>query len=149
MQFRAELMLNGKTATGFVVPAEVVEGLAAGKRPPVVVTLNGQSFRTSIAPMGGRYLLGVSAVNREATGATAGSSYDVGVEVDTEPRVVEVPDDLAKALATSPAAQTLYDTLSYSQQRRAVEPIEDAKTPETRARRIEKVVAQLTAGTRP
>lgn len=110
-RFRAELLLAGKTATGFEVPGTVVDGLGAGKRPPVVVTINGTSFRTSIAPIGGRYLLGVSATNRESTGTEAGQVYDVRVEVDTETRVVDVPHDLAAALATNAAAQSLYGTL--------------------------------------
>ena len=147
--FRAELELAGKTATGFVVPDAVVDELGAGQRPPVVVTINGASFRTSIARMGGRFLLGVSATNRAVTSTTAGEEYDVEVEVDTQPRVVEVPDDLRAALAASPAATALYETLSYSQQRRVVEPVEQAKTAETRARRIDKMVTQLAAGTKP
>ena len=147
--FRAGLERAGKTATGFVVPDAVVDELGAGKRPPVVVTINGASFRTSIARMGGRYLLGVSAVNRELTGTTGGEVYDVTVEVDTQPRSVEVPDDLAAALAKSPAAKALYEGLTYSQQRRVVEPVQDAKTAETRSRRIDKMVTQLAAGTKP
>jgi hypothetical protein len=147
--FRAELELAGKTATGFVVPDAVVDELGAGQRPPVVVTINGASFRTSIARMGDRFLLGVSAANRAVTSTTAGEDYDVEVEVDTQPRVVEVPDDLRAALTASPAASALYETLSYSQQRRVVEPVEQAKAAETRARRIDKMVTQLAAGTKP
>ena len=147
--FRAGLERAGKTATGFVVPDSVVDELGAGKRPPVMVTINGASFRTSIARMGDRYLLGVSAVNRELTGTTGGEVYDVTVEVDTQPRSVEVPDDLAAALAKSPAATALYERLTYSQQRRVVEPVQDAKTAETRSRRIDKMVTQLAAGTKP
>ena len=147
--FRAELELAGKTATGFVVPDAVVDELGAGQRPPVVVTINGASFRTSIARMGGRFLLGVSATNRAVTSTTAGEEYDVEVEVDTQPRVVEVPDDLRAALTASPAASALYESLSYSQQRRVVEPVEQAKTAETRARRIDKLVTLLAAGTKP
>jgi hypothetical protein len=148
-KFRGELELAGKTATGFVVPDAVVEELGAGRRPPVVVTINGASFRTSIASMGGQFLLGVSAANRELTGTKAGGVYDVEVEVDTEPRVLEVPDDLAAAFDQSPAAKTFYETLSYSQQRRVVEPVRDAKTEETRARRIAAMVAKLADGVKP
>ncbi len=149
MEFTAELELAGKTATGFEVPDAVVEALGAGKRPAVVVTINGGTFRTSVAPMGGRFLLGVSAVNRELTDTRAGQTYDVRVEVDTAPRVVDVPDDLAAALAASPDAKTLFGTLSYSAQRRVVEPIRDAKAPQTRARRIGRAVAALAAGKKP
>ena len=99
MRFRATLKLNGKTATGFVVPEEVVTALGSSKRPAVVVTLNGYTYRSSIAPMGGRYLLGVSGDVRERAGVAAGDELDVDVELDTEPRVVEVPADLASELA--------------------------------------------------
>jgi uncharacterized protein YdeI (YjbR/CyaY-like superfamily) len=75
--------------------------------------------------------------------------YDAEVEVDTEPRVLEVPDDLAAAFDQSPAAKTFYETLSYSQQRRVVEPVRDAKTEETRARRIAAMVAKLADGVKP
>ena len=90
-------------------------------------------------------MVGVSSANRELTGAAAGDTVDVGLEVDTEPRVVELPADLAAALEAEPAAKAFYGTLNYSSQRRYVEPIGDAKTEETRARRIAKVVADLKA----
>lgn len=112
----------------------------------MVVTINGQSYRSSVAVMGGKYMVGVSAANRELTGAAAGDTVEVGLEVDNEPRVVEVPEDLAAALDAEPAAKAFYGTLNYSAQRRYVEPIGDAKTEETRARRIAKVVSDLKAG---
>jgi len=114
--------------------------------PPVVVTINGQSYRSSVAVMGGQYMVGVSAANRELTGAAAGETVEVGLEVDTQPRIIEVPQDLAAALDAEPGAKAFYETLNYSSQRRYVEPIGDAKTPATRARRIAKVVADLKAG---
>jgi uncharacterized protein YdeI (YjbR/CyaY-like superfamily) len=96
--------------------------------------------------MGGQNLIGVSTANREFTGVSAGDTVEVDVEVDTQPRIVEVPDDLAAALAAEPEAQSFYATLNYSAQRRYVEPLCEAKTDETRARRIAKVVADLKAG---
>jgi len=72
----------------------VVSALGAGKRPPVVVTINGKSYRSSIAVMGGQNLIGVSTANREFTGVAAGDTVEVDVELDTQPRIVEVPDDL-------------------------------------------------------
>ncbi|MDR6438251.1 hypothetical protein J2790_003412 [Paenarthrobacter nicotinovorans] len=145
MEFTTTIVGDGNKA-GIEVPPEVVDALGAGKRPPVVVTINGKSYRSSIAVMAGKYMVGVSSANRELTGVAAGDTVGVGLEVDTEPRVVEVPDDLAAALDAEPEAKAFYGTLNYSAQRRYVEPIADAKTEETRARRIAKVVADLKAG---
>ncbi|MGO4189199.1 YdeI/OmpD-associated family protein [Pseudarthrobacter sp. TAF60_1] len=145
MKFTTTIVGSGNKA-GIEVPEEVVAELGAGKRPPVVVTLNGKSYRSSIAVMGGQYLIGVSTANRDFTGVASGDTVEVDVELDTQPRIVEVPDDLASALAAEPEAQAFYGTLNYSAQRRYVEPIGDAKTAETRARRIMKAVADLKAG---
>ena len=145
MKFTTTIQGSGNK-TGIEVPGKVVEALGAGKRPPVVVTINGKSYRSSIAVMGGQNLISLSAHNREFTGVSAGETVDVALELDTQPRIVEVPDDLAAALAADPAAKEFYATLSYSSQRRYVEPLGEAKTPENRARRIAKVVADLKAG---
>ena len=142
MKFHATLGLHGKTATGIEVPAEVMAGLP-GKRPAVAVTINGHTFRTSIGSMGGRSLLPVSAEVRKAAGLTAGDEVDVALRLDEAPREVAVPDDLAAALAAEPAAGAAFGKLSYSLQRRYVLGIDDAKTPETRQRRIAKAVADL------
>jgi hypothetical protein len=143
MRFRATLKLNGKTATGFVVPEEVVTALGSSKRPAVVVTLNGYTYRSSIAPMGGRYLLGVSGDVRERAGVAAGDELAVDVQLDTEPRVVEVPADLASELAGDAAAKEFFESLSFSQQQWYVLPIESAKAAETRERRIAKAMDML------
>lgn len=146
MKFRAELESTGKTTTGFEVPAEIVEGLGGGGHPKVSVTVNGHTFRTSIAKMGGRYLLGVSAQRRADVGIAAGQVLDLDVELDTAPREVELPDDLATALAADPDAKSFWDTLSYSKQSWHVHQVSSAKKAETRAARIEKSVAMLRAG---
>lgn len=146
MQFRAKLELHGKTATGMEVPPEIVEKLGGGKRPAVRVTINGYTYRSSIAPMGGVFLLGVSDENRKNAGVAAGDTLDVEVELDTEPREVTVPQDFAEALARDEEAKRCFEGLSYSNKRRFVLPIEDAKTPETRQRRIEKTVSTLHEG---
>ena len=99
--------------------------------------------------MGGRYLVGVSAENREKAGVSAGDRLDVELELDTAPRVVEVPDDLAAALAATPEARRFYDTLSFSQQQFYVQPVTQAKQPETRQRRIERAVERLAEGRKP
>ncbi len=143
MRFTAELESTGGNTTGFAVPDEVVASLAGGRRPKVTVALNGQTWRSSIASMGGRFMLGVSAANREAAGVAAGRTYDVDVELDTAPRAVEVPADLAAALAGDPTARAAWDALSFSHQRQHAEAITAAKKPETRQRRVAATLARL------
>jgi hypothetical protein len=145
MRFRSEVELGGKTATGIVVPDEVVAELGS-KRPAVLVTINGYRYRSTVARMGGKFMLPVSAEVRAGSGVAAGDTVDVEVEPDTEPRTVEVPDDLAAALAAEPAAQAAFAALSYSNQRRHVLAVEGAKAAETRARRVAKTVTELTPG---
>jgi hypothetical protein len=146
MKFKAIIQLAGKTATGIQIPAEVVDGLAAGKKPPILVTIKGHTYRSTVASRGDRYLVGVSAENRAAAGVAAGDEVDVDIELDTTPRTVAVPPDLAEALAADDAARSFYDTLSYSQQQWYVLPIEGAKQPETRERRVDKALAMLREG---
>lgn len=140
--FRTEVLSNGKTATGVRIPAEVVEALDAGKKPPVRVTISDvYTYRSTVATRGGAYLLGISAQVREEADVAAGDMIDITLELDTEPRVIEVPDDLAAALIGS--ARERFDALSYSGKQRYVLPIEQAKTDATRQRRIDKVLAEL------
>lgn len=146
MKFRASLILSGKTATGFRVPDDVVEGLGGGKRPPVRVTINGYAYRNTVAPMGGEFWLGVSAEHREAAGVKAGDDLDVELELDTAPRVLDVPADFAAALDAEPEARRFFDGLSYSNRQWHVLSVEGAKTDETRQRRIAKSVEMLRAG---
>jgi hypothetical protein len=143
MRFTTTLELAGKTATGFRVPADVVEALGKGKRPPVLVTINGYTYRNTVAVYGDEYLLGVAGEHRERAGIQAGDEIVVDLELDTAPREVEVPADLAAALDASPNARRAFEALSYSNQRRITLSVEDAKTPETRQRRIEKAVGEL------
>lgn len=143
MKFHANVELNGKTATGIEVPAEVVEGLAGGKRPAVSVILNGYEYRSTVATMGGRFMLPVSAEHRAGAGVAAGDNVTVELQLDTEPRVVTVPRDLAKALGDAPEAKRAFGALSYSNQLRHVLAVEGAKTEETRQRRVAKVVETL------
>ena len=146
MKFTAELESTGKTTAGFEVPAEIVEKLGGGGHPKVSVTVNGYTFRTSIARMGGRYLLGVSVDRRTAAGVSAGDLLEVDVELDTAPREVDVPEELAAALAADAAASEFWQTLSYSKQQWHVAQVTSAKTEETRDRRIEKSIGMLRDG---
>src|ERR1700759_1630833 len=141
MKFRAVVELNGKTATGIPVPDAIVTGLGGGKRPKVQVTINGFSYRSSVGSMGGRAMLPVSAQIRDGAKIGAGDEVEVDVELDAEPREVSVPDDVTAARAQSPDARAAFDKLSYSHQRRWVTSVEDAKTAETRQRRIDKMVS--------
>ena len=146
MRFVTTIELGGKTATGFAVPDEVVEALGQGKRPPVTVTIGGHTYRSTVAVMGGRYMIPLNAENRAAAGVAAGDDVTVDIELDTAERVLVVPDDLAGAIAADAAAQSFWDSISYSRQRRIVLSVDGAKTDETRARRIAKSVADLRAG---
>jgi hypothetical protein len=146
MKFRAIIELSGKTATGISVPAEVVEHLGSGKRPPVRVTLNGYTYRSTVAPMGGKFMLPVSAEVRGSAGVAAGEEVDVDIEPDTAPREVTVPPDFMEALDRDADAKRLFDGLSYSNKQRVVLSIEGAKTAETRLRRIDKALSDLREG---
>ena len=146
MRFETTIELGGKTATGFEVPDEIVEALGAGKRPAVSVTVGGYTYRSTVAVMGGRYLVPLSAENRAAAGVAAGDNVEVEIEVDTAERVLDVPEDLAAAIAADAGAQAFWDSISYSRRRRIVLGVDGAKAAETRLRRIEKSVTDLRAG---
>ena len=143
VHFTTTLLSNGKTATGIAVPAEVMAALGGSKKPAVTVTLNGYAYRSTVATVDGRPMVGVSAEVRAGAGVAAGDQVEVDLELDTAPREVDVPRDLAAALAADPAAARRFDTLSYSNKRRHTLSVEGAKTPETRARRVAKAVATL------
>ena len=145
MRFKAEVLSAGKTATGVEVPAKVVERLGS-KRPKVHATINGYTYRSSVAPMNGTFMLGISAEVRERAGVAAGDRVDVELELDTAPREVTVPADLAKELRREPQAKRAFEDLSYSRKRWYVEGIEGAKKPETRQRRVEKAIEDLKDG---
>src|SRR5512147_2503818 len=146
MKFRTTLQLAGKTATGFEVPVEVVERLGAGKKPPVKVTIGGYTYRNTVAVMGGVYMIGVSAEHRAGSGVRGGDEVDVDLELDTAPREVAVPADFAAALAAEPDASRTFDGLSYSNKSWHTYQIEEAKTDETRQRRIARSIAALREG---
>lgn len=146
MRFRATIEQSGKTATGIRVPDEVVEELGAGKRPAVKVTINGFTYRSTVASMGGVFMVGVSAENRAGAAVAGGDEVDVDIELDTAPREVTVPPDLAKALKQDAKAQETFESLSYSNKRWHVLSIEGAKTDETRQRRLAKSVGALREG---
>jgi len=146
MKFRATIKLAGKTATGIEVPTAVVAKLGSSKKPAVRVTIKGYTYRSTVATMGGRFMLPISAQVREAAGVAARDKVDVDVELDTAPREVTVPADFSRALTREPAAKRFFEGLSFSNKQRIVIAIEAAKAPETRQRRIAKSVSSLREG---
>jgi Bacteriocin-protection, YdeI or OmpD-Associated/Domain of unknown function (DUF1905) len=146
VDFRTTVVLGGKTATGLQVPDDVVAAMNAGKRPPVVVTVGGYTYRTTVAPMGGDFWIPLAAEHREAAGVQAHEEVDVTIELDTAPREVALPDDLAAAL--DEPTRAAYDALSFTHRKEWVRWVEEAKKPETRTARIEKTVESLKAGRR-
>jgi hypothetical protein len=148
MRFRATVELGGKTATGIEVPEDVVAALGSGNRPPVTVTIGGHTYRTTVARMGGRFLIPLSAENRTGAGVAAGEQVDVDIALDSGPREVAVPADLAAALAQDKEARARFDGLSYTHRKEWVRWIEEAKKAETRATRLTKTVESLREGKR-
>ena len=132
--------------TGIVVPGEIIEQLGAGKRPPVLVDVNGYEYRSTVAVMGGKHMIGISAAVRQATGLTGGDPIRVTLTVADTPREVDVPADFAAALTADDGAGAFFATLSNSLQRYHVDTINAAKTDETRQRRIEKAIALFREG---
>jgi hypothetical protein len=145
MKFRTTILQGDKTATGIRVPDDVMTALDAGKKPKVSVTINGHTYRSTVAVLGGRFMMGVSAEVRAAAGVAAGERVEVEMELDTAPREVAVPPALAKELAGDAVARQRFEALSYSKKRLLVDPIANAKTDETRQRNLAKAMAQLRA----
>lgn len=132
--------------TGIVVPDEVIEQLGAGRRPAVLVNVDGYEYRTTVGVMGGRHLVSISAAVRTETGLQGGDPIHVVLTLAEGPREVVVPDDLAAALTGEPAAERYFATLSNSLQRYHVDTINAAKAPETRQRRVDKAIALFREG---
>ena len=143
MKFKATVLLGGKTATGIEVPESVVAKLGESKRPAVSVTIGKYTYRTTVGRMNGKFMIPLSAEHRTAAGVAAGDEVNVTIALDTAPREVEVPADLAKALKAHAGLRKTFDALAYSHRKEWVRSIEDAKTPETRARRIAKAIDSL------
>lgn len=138
--FQTTVAASGNN-TGIVVPHEVINQLAAGNRPPVIVNVNGHEYRNTVAVMGGQHMIGISAAIRKTTGLNAGDPIRVTLTVADTPREVIVPADFAAALATSDPAAAFFAKLSNSMQRYHIDNINAAKSAETRQRRIEKAVS--------
>jgi hypothetical protein len=145
MKFRAKVIPSGN-ATAVEVPPDVVQALGSGARPPIAVTINGHSWRSRLALMRGQCLVGISAANRAASAIAQGDVVEVRLTLDTEPRVVRAPADLAKALKAEPLASAAFDCLPFGLKRKHVAAIEEAKTSAVRQRRIAKLVTLMRSG---
>jgi hypothetical protein len=144
--FRAVIQQTGKTACGIEVPEAIVDALGDSRRPAVVVTLDGYTYRSTVAPMNDGFWLGVNADHREASGLRAGDEVQVTLELDTAPREVEVPPELAAALDADPVAKAFFDGLSHSNKRVFTLSVEGTNNPETKARRVDKALALMREG---
>lgn len=144
LKFSAILLTAGKTATGIKIPDEIIEKLGGGKKPLVKVTINNFTYRSAVAVMGGAYMVGVSAENREGAKVKGGDKIDVIIELDTEERTVEVPAQFQKQLNKNAVAKKAFELLSNSKKKALTIPIANAKTDETRNRNIEKALSALT-----
>jgi hypothetical protein len=146
MRFHTTILQAGKTAAGIQVPDEIVAALGSGKRPAIKVTINGYTYRCTVAVLDGRFMVGVNAENRAGADVAGGDEVDVEIELDTAPREVAVPADFAAALDAEPNARRTFEGLSYSNKSFHTLAIEGAKTDETRQRRIIKSIEALKAG---
>ena len=144
-RYRTKILASGNN-TGIPVPEHVLAQLGGSRRPAVTVTIRGHSYRNSVAAMNGAPIISLSAENREKAGVKAGDEVEVDLRLDTAPREVSLPPDLAAALEADEQAKQTWAGLSYSNRRWHVESIEGAKTDTTRQRRIAKSVAALGAG---
>jgi hypothetical protein len=145
VKLRAKILQTGKSACGIEVPATVVAGLGPSRRPPVKATIKGYTYRSSIASMGGKYMLSVSEEVRKNAGVAGGDVVELTLELDTEERDVPLPPDFSQALGRDARARKFFEGLSYSRKLRLVTPI-GVKDPEVRRRRIEETVAALREG---
>lgn len=141
MRFETTLFQDGNN-TGIELPAGVVDALGGGKRAAVSVTVNGYQYASTLAVMGGRHLIPFSSDKRAATGLAGGDPITVDLELDTTPRTVEVPEDLAAALAAADV-RSAFDGLAPSARKAHVNSVLTAKAAETRARRIAAIVTKL------
>lgn len=140
--YRTVILSSGNN-TGIQVPEALVEELGHGKRPPVWVTVKGYRYRNTVAVMSGRYMISVSAEIRANAGVAGGDEVEVTLELDTEPREVSIPADFQKLLDRNKAAAKNFAALSYSNKKKYVLQIDQAKTEETRQRRMTKTIEEL------
>lgn len=142
MKFKTKIVQIGNN-TGIEVSEQVLEQLGNGKKPLVVVTLNGYSYRSAVGKMGTNFMISLSAENRKNAGVSGGDVVEINLELDTEPRTVEVPTDLQKVFEENNSAKINFEKLSPSKKKAIVISINEAKTKETKMKRIAKILEQL------
>ncbi len=146
IRFRTELQKRGPAAAVVLDDDQVAAVGEGAKRFPVVATVNGYTWRTSVARMGGESLLGLNREVREAAGVAAGDTVDVVIQLDGQPRQVEVPDELAAALSADPKAQAAFDAMAFTHRKEYARWIGEAKRDDTRQRRVTQALEMIRAG---
>ena len=140
--FKSTMKTDGNNA-GIEVPPEIIAKLGSSKKPPVVVHVNGYTYSNTVAVMGGKFMISFSKANRDASGIKGGDPIEVTLELDEKPRTVEVPADLMAALSTKAGAVAAFEKQAFSKRKEFVRQVEDAKTQETRERRIAGIVDKM------
>ncbi len=143
--FHTTILQTGKNTAGIQVPEEVIEALGGGKRPLVRVQVNHYSYRSAVAVMDGKYMISFSAAHRDAAGIRGGEEAEVTLQLDLDPREVELPADLRAALVEAKALEA-FEKTAPSMKKEYVRQVEEAKAAETRQRRIAKIVEKVSAG---
>jgi hypothetical protein len=146
LRFTTTLLARGPAAAVVLDEAQVAAVGEGRKRFPVVARVNGYAWRTTVTPMGGEFLVGLSRAVRAEAGAEAGDAVEVELELDTAPREVEVPEALADALARDAGARKAFEGLAYTHRKEYARWIGEAKREETRDRRVAEALKMLVEG---
>jgi hypothetical protein len=146
IRFTTQLQARGPAAAVVLDDGQVATVGEGAKRFPVVATVNGYTWRTSVARMGGEFLVGLNREVRTGAGAEAGQQVDVTIELDTAPREVDVPEDLAAALASDPQAEAAFEGMAFTHRKEYARWVAGAKREETRHRRLQQALEMIRAG---
>jgi len=142
MKFKTTILQTGNN-TGIEVSEKILETLDGGKKPLVVVTINNYTYRSAVGKMGNKYMISLSAENRKNSNVKGGDTVEITVELDTAPRTIDIPTDLQKALDKNKTAKANFEILAPSKKKAIVLSLTDAKTEETRNKRLEKIIESL------
>lgn len=148
MKFKTIIFQKGNNL-GIEVPANVIEALGAGKKPPVVITIKNYVYRSTVGVMGGKYLIPLSSEHRKHVQVSGGETLEAAISLDTEPRIVELPKILKDKLKSNKSASAFFATLAPGSQKKIVAQIESAKTEETLKKRLEKIISDLNQKVKP
>ena len=148
VQLTTTLVARGPAAAIVLADEEVAAIGEGAKRSPVLATVNGYSWRTSVTPMRGEFLVGLNRAVRESAGVRAGGTVEVAIELDMAPRKVDVPERLAGALAADPAAKAAFESLAYTHRKEYARWIAEAKREQTQERRVTQALEMLREGKR-